>query len=302
MHRDLPPFSALRAFEASARHCSFKRAAEELCVTQSAISHRIKELEDYLGVPLFLRQTRKVVLTDRGGDYLADLGDVLDRMQDATQQVRDLGLHGPLSVRGTPAFVSRWLLPRLASFNAVYPGIELHISTMMAPADFATEDVDVVVQWGLEARAGLRSDPFLETSGYPVASPQLLRNGPPVTCPGDLLRHVLLHEEVDDEWPRWLQRAGVNYAGAENGPRFQHCDLALNAAIEGLGIALCFAELAAADIASGRLVRLFEIALPQRAIYSVVTPEAWSKRPRTAAFRNWLLTEAGKTCGGTLAA
>lgn len=292
MHRDLPPFSALRAFEASARHCSFKRAAEELCITQSAISHRVKELEVYFGVPLFHRLTRKVELTGRGRDYLTDLTDVLDRMEGATQHVRDNGLRGPLSVRATPAFASRWLLPRLGSFTNSYPGIELHISTLLTPADFATEDIDVAVQWGRESRAGLRADPLLETSGYPVASPGLLRGGPPVRRPDDLRHYTLLREEVDDAWPQWLARAGAERVDVAKGPRFEHCDLALQAAIEGQGIALAFAALAAADIASGRLVRLFAIELPPAAIYSIVTPEAWSKRPRIAAFRNWLMAEA----------
>jgi len=294
MRRDLPPFSALRAFEASARHCSFKRAAEELCITQSAISHRIKELEVYLGVPLFHRLTRKVELTGRGRDYLADLGDVLDRMEGATQHVRDNGMRGPLSVRATPAFASRWLLPRLGSFTDSYPGIELHISTLLTPADFATEDIDVAVQWGRESRAGLRTDPFLETSSYPVASPGLLRGGPPLRHPNDLRHYTLLREEVDDAWPQWLARAGAERVDAGKGPRFEHCELALQAAIEGQGIALTFAALAGADIAGGRLVRLFAIELPPTTIYSIVTPEAWSKRPRIAAFRNWLIAEAQK--------
>jgi LysR family glycine cleavage system transcriptional activator len=238
-----------------------------------------------------------VELTGRGRDYLAELSDVLDRMEGATQHVRDNGLRGPLSVRATPAFASRWLLPRLGSFSNSYPGIELHISILLTPADFATENIDVAVQWGEESRAGLRADPFLETSSYPVASPGLLRGGPPLRRPDDLRHYTLLREEVDDAWPQWLARAGADNVDVAKGPRFEHCDLALQAAIEGQGIALAYAALAAADIASGRLVRLFAIELPPTTIYSIVTPEAWSRRPRIAAFRNWLIAEARKPGG-----
>jgi LysR family glycine cleavage system transcriptional activator len=143
----------------------------------------------------------------------------------------------------------------------------------------------------------LRADPFLETSSYPVASPGLLRSGPPLRRPDDLRHYTLLREEVDDAWPQWLALAGAERVDAGKGPRFEHCDLALQAAIEGQGIALAFAALTAPDIASGRLVRLFATELPPTAIYSIVTPEAWSKRPRIAAFRNWLIAEARKPVG-----
>ena len=298
IHRALPPFSALQAFEASARHGSFRRAAEELCVTQSAISHRIKELEAFLGVPLFHRLTRQVVLTGRGEDYFSELGDVLDRMHEATLHVRDFGLLGPLSIRGTPAFVTRWLLPRMNIFRSKFPNIELHVSTTAGPVDFAIEDVDVVVRWGVEPQAGLHVAPILETASYPVASPTFLRNGPPIIRPADLLQHVLLHEEVDDDWPRWLSLAGVDHAGAGKGPIFEHCDLALHAAIEGQGIALAYAELVTADIAAGRLVRLFDIELPPTAIYSVVTPDLRLRRPAIAAFFGWILAESQRTARG----
>lgn len=293
MRRDLPPFSALRAFEASARHGSFKRAAEELCLTQSAVSHRIKELEDFLGVPLFHRLIRKVALTERGKDYLADLSDVMDHIEEATRQVRDSSLGGRLAVRLSPAFASRWLLPRLHLFEAAQPGIELHISTGIAAVDFATEDIDVAVQWSYGPQPGLRCEPFLETAIYPVASPSLLRNGPPIGCSDDLRHYTLLRAEVDDLWPQWLALAGATQVDAGPGPRFAHCDLEYQAAIDGQGVALALAELVAGDIAAGRLVRLFDIALPTRTIYSIIMPEAWTRRPRAAAFRDWLLAAAG---------
>lgn len=293
MHRSLPPFPAVRAFEASARHCSFKQAAEELCLTQSAISHQVKTLEDYLGVQLFFRETRGVVLTSEGVDYLHELTGVLDRMAAATAQVRGSDAGGPLSIRATPGFASRWLVPRLAAFHEACPMIELLISGSVRPVDFAKEDVDIEIRWGCKPSPGLRVDPLLAASRFPVASPALLKNGPALRRPDDLKHYTLLHDKTGNDWVRWLELAGAGFEAAIKGPRFEHCDLLLSAAVEGLGVALAFDVLVEADLANNRLVRPFDLTLPPAIIYSVATPEAWSSRPRIVAFRNWLLTEAG---------
>ena len=293
MHRNLPPFPAVRAFEASARHGGFKKAAEELCITQSAISHQIKALEEYLGVQLFHRETRGVALTKEGGRYLLELTDVLDRMAAATARIRNSDMSGPLSVRASPGFAARWLVPRLATFHDAYPAIELHISGSIRPADFATEDVDIDIRWGYERSHGLRVDPLLAASRFPVASPALLKNGPALHRPDDLRHHTLLHDENGNDWVRWLELAGASFEAAIKGPRFEHCDLLLNAAAAGQGIALAFDVLVVEDLAGGRLVRPFDLNLPPAIIYSMVTPESWSSRPRITAFRNWLLKEAG---------
>lgn len=293
MRRNLPPFPAVRAFEASARHGGFKQAAEELCITQSAISHQIKALEEYLGVQLFHRETRGVALTKDGSHYLVELTDVLDRMAAATARIRNSDTSGPLSVRASPGFAARWLVPRLAAFHDACPAIELHISGSIRPADFATEDVDIDIRWGYRRSHGLRVDPLLAASRFPVASPALLKNGPALHHPEDLRHHTLLHDETGNDWARWLELAGASFEAAIKGPRFEHCDLLLNAAASGQGIALAFDVLVAGDLAGGRLVRPFDLNLPPAIIYSVVTPEAWSGRPKIAAFRNWLLMEAG---------
>ena len=293
MHRTLPPFPAVRAFEASARHCSFKLAAEELCLTQSAISHQVKTLEDYLGVQLFLRETRGVVLTGEGTGYLHELTGVLDRMAAATAQVRGSDAGGPLSVHATPGFASRWLVPRLAAFHEACPTIELLISGSVRPVDFTKEDVDIDIRWGCKQSPGLRVDPLLAASRFPVASPALLKNGPALRHPDDLKHYTLLHDKTGNEWVRWLGLAGASFEAAIKGPRFEHCDLLLCAAAEGQGVALAFDVLVESDLASDRLVRPFDLTLPPAIIYSIATPEAWSSRPRIAAFRNWLLKEAG---------
>jgi LysR family glycine cleavage system transcriptional activator len=292
MRRDLPPFASIRSFEAAARHLSFRRASLELNVTQSAISHQVKALEEHLGVQLFLRGTRRIALTDEGADYLGEISVVLDRLAAATDRRRDKEAAGPLFVRATPAFAARWLVPRLAAFNAAHPRIELHISTSMTPADFAADRVDVDIRFGQLESAGLRVEPFLSSTRFPVASPRLLNGRSPLRSPNDLRHFTLLHNEVEDGWRQWLECAGVTGLDASLGPRFEHCNLTLRAAVEGQGVALAYGVLAEPDLAAGLLLKLFDLTLPPTVIYSLVTPQSWSTRPKIAAFRSWLLRAA----------
>ena len=209
MRRNLPPFASIRSFEAAARHLSFKGAAEELNVTQSAVSHQVKALEEHLGGQLFLRGTRGIVLTTLGTEYLEEISNVLDQMAAATDRARETDASGPLFVRATPAFAARWLVPRLTAFQAVRPQIELHISTSMTPADFASDRVDVDIRVGQPKSAGLRIEPFLSSIRFPVASPRLLAASQSLRSPDDLRHFVLLHNEVEDGWPQWLEHAGA---------------------------------------------------------------------------------------------
>jgi len=292
MRRDLPPFPSIRSFEAAARHLSFRRAADELNVTQSAISHQVKSLEEFLGVRLFLRGTRKIALTNEGTDYLAKLSGVLDQLAAATDRVRDRDASGPLFVRSTPAFAARWLVPRLTAFHEAHPRIELHISTSLEPADFAGDQVDVDIRFGQDRSPELRVDPFLSSTRFPVASPSLFNGRPPLRSPDDLRGYTLLHDEVGDVWRQWLEHAGITGFDSSPGPRFEHCNLTLCAAAEAQGIALAYGVLVEADLAAGLLVRVFDVSLPPAVIYSVVAPRAWSNRPKIAAFRGWLLGAA----------
>jgi len=291
MRRDLPSFTSIRSFEAAARHLSFRCAAEELHVTQSAISHQVKALEDHLGVQLFLRGARKIALTDEGADYLDQLSLVLDQLAAVTDRIREKDVSGPLFVRATPAFAARWLVPRLTSFHEAYPRIELHISTSLEPADFAGDRVDIDIRYGQPESPGLRVDPFLSSHRFPVASPDLLARRPSLRMPDDLRHFTLLHDEVGDAWQQWLECAGASFDPSP-GPRFAHCDLTLGAAVEGQGIALAYGALAEADLGAGFLVKVFDISLPSKVIYSLVVPRTWTSRPKIAAFRRWLLGAA----------
>lgn len=179
MRRKLPPFPAVRAFEASARHLSFKKAAVELCLTQSAISHQIKSLEDYLGVQLFYRETRAVVLTSEGSSYLIGMRAILDNMATETARISKREIGGSLAVWAAPGFL-RWLVPRLSGFHETYPDIELHLTGSLVRTDFASEDVDINIRWGYEPIKGLLATPLIASTRYPVISPELRQKGPAI--------------------------------------------------------------------------------------------------------------------------
>ncbi len=304
MARHLPPLNALRAFEAAARHLSFSRAAEELHVTHAAISHQVKALEERLGVKLFRRLTRAVRLTDAGQAYLPVLRDAFDRIAEATERLVASDTIGALTVSTTPGFAARWLVSRLVAFREAYPDIDIRLTPSLHLVDFAREEVDVAVRYGRGEWPGLRADCLLTLNVFPVCSPKLLEGPHPLLTPDDLRHHTLLHDDMAADWGRWLLVAGVDGIDTTRGPRIHDSSLVLQAAVDGLGVALARSALAAADLAAGRLVKLFDISLPSVACYYVVYPEAWADRPKIAAFREWLLAEARReeAAGPTTAA
>ena len=290
MRRRLPPFTAIRGFEASARHLSFKKAAQELCLTQSAISHQIKALEDYLGVQLFYRETRGVILTNEGASYLTGITRILDQMAAETARISKWEDGGSLSVRAAPGFL-RWLMPRLSGFHEAYPDIDLHLSGSLVRADFASEDVDINIRWGFELAKGLLTTPLVASSRYPVISPELLRKSPDIRNPNDLRYFTLLHETGCPNLEKWIEFAGGEIENSGRGLRFNHYDHLLQAVADGQGIGLGFDVIVAGDIKSQRLVRLFDIEFPVRILYSLVTPQPWVDRARIAAFVSWVTRE-----------
>ena len=292
MRRKLPPFAAVRAFEAAARHQSFKAAAEELNLTQSAISHQVKGLETFLGEPLFRRHATGVALTRCGAAYFGDLTTILDRLDASTRNVTGAVEAGPLSVCATPAFASRWLVPRLRDFGRAYPDIDVELMTTDNPMQFPGEGVDILIQYGQEPAAGLAVEPFLASARFPACSPALLEAAPPLSDPADLAQFPLLRDDVGDDWETWFACADRRLPAGVRGPRFAHCELTHRAAEEGQGVVLAYAALVEREVAEGRLVKLFDLETPPKVIYSLTCPEAWTNRPRIAAFRNWILEEA----------
>lgn len=308
----LPPLTALRAFEAAARHLSFKKAAEELHVTPAAISHQVKALEDYLGVVLFRRLTRALELTEEAEAMLPRVREGFQCFAAAVEQTRRQGGSGSLTVSAPPSFASRWLLPRLHHFTEGHPDIELRLSSDLAtidrregPAggelpDPREEDPDVEIRFGNGHYPGHRTERIFSVAFVAVCSPRLLGSEHPLRTPDDLRHHVLIHDDtipdLDDRpsWSAWLRAAGVAGVEAKRGPHFSNAGLALEAAMDGLGVALALRPLVTTDIASGRLVAPFDVAVPSRYAYYVVSPEAIAERPAVAAFRDWILREAGE--------
>ena len=309
----LPPLNSLRAFEAAARQLSFKKAALELSVTPTAVSHQIKLLEEFLSLTLFRRLPRALELTPQGEAMLAKVREGLECFAAAVENAHERVAQGRLIVVCPPSFATRWLVPRLRRFALAEPALSLHLirslntidgdraSANMASdsVDLRQEDSEVVIRFGNGAYPGFRVDPLFGSDYIAVCSPKLLESGAPLRQPSDVRLHVLLHddaianEHTNPSWEEWLKLAGVTGVDPNAGPHFSDSGLAFVAAVDGMGLALTSKALVAAAIEQGRLVAPFDIALGQQSAYYLVTPEAISGRPAVQAFRRWLLEEAG---------
>ena len=294
MARRLPSLNALRVFEAAARHLSFTRAAEELNVTQAAVSHQIKGLETHLGLKLFRRLNRALLLTDQGQAYFPPVRDALDVLAEATGRLEARDAGGTLTVSTLTSFAANWLVPRLRRFRTLCPDVDVHISTTDDVVDFGRDSVDMAVRYGGGVWRGLDAVRLMTEEVFPVCSPSLLEDGLPLLSPADLGHYTLLHDEMREDWRMWLMAAGADHLDATRGPGFQHSNLVVQAAVAGEGVALVRSVLVADDLAAGRLVKPFDISLPAEFAYYVVCPEANAKRPKIEAFRNWLLDEAAR--------
>jgi LysR family transcriptional regulator, glycine cleavage system transcriptional activator len=293
MSRSLPPLNALRAFEAAARHLSFTTAASELNVTQAAISHQIKALEERLGLKLFRRVGRNLLLSDAAQAYLPEIAAAFDRIAGATRRLHQYDAAGVLSATVLPSFAAKWLLPRLGRFRAAHPEIDLRISSSVETVDLMREDFDIALRAGSGDYPGMRADAILSESFFPVCSPALLAGPLPLRAADDLRHHTLLHDEPRDLWQLWFKMVGIADIDATRGPGFSDSGMLIWAAIEGQGVAIAKGTLAADDLRAGRLVRPFGQSMPADFSYWLVCPEASADRPKIVAFREWLLAEAG---------
>lgn len=292
MLRRLPPLNALKAFEAAARHESFTRAAEELCVTQGAVSHQVKALEFELGVKLFNRERQRLVITEAGREYLTTLRDAFDRIAVGTERLLQRQSAGALTVSTSPDFAAKWLVNRLGRFADEHPSIDLRVSATLHHVDFAREDVDLAVRHGDGNWPGLDVVRLSPEQLFAVCSPKLLAGRHRLTRPSDLLKLPLIHLDDRKAWAKWLEAAGVEGADLSHGPVLNHASMVIDAAIDGQGVALARTTLAATDLLSGRLVRPFAEELRIAKTYWVICPKATTTLPKIVTFREWLLTEA----------
>jgi LysR family glycine cleavage system transcriptional activator len=300
MSRRLPPLNSLRAFEAAARHLSFKHAADELHVTPAAVSHQIRALEEYCGTPLFRRMTRALRLTEAGQAALPLLRDGFDKLAAAAAAMEAKGRVGILTVSVAPSFGAKWLVPRLDRFRAAHPEFDVRVDATDALTSFASDGVDVALRYGRGTYRNLRAERLMGEVAFPVCSPRLLKNGPRLAKPEDLRLHTLVHvqwkmeDDAAPNWRMWLRAAGVEGVDAERGPRFSADSMAVDAAIEGQGVALAGAALVGGDLKAGRLVRPFPPSVCQATAFSyyLVYPETKAGDPKVSAFREWVQAEA----------
>jgi LysR family glycine cleavage system transcriptional activator len=288
----LPSLNGLRAFEAAARHLSFTLAASELNVTQTAISHQIRRLEEELGIRLFVRQNRALALTPEARDYLPGVRAAFNDLRLATDRLLRKDDDKVLTVSTLASLAAKWLLPRLSDFQEQHPGIDVHITTSTSLVDFQRDNVDAAIRYGRGQWPGLRADWLMADELFPVCSPSLLRGDKPLRRPEDLRGYPLLHTSSanSDDWRLWLTAAGLPAdITKQPGITFDMIFMTIQAAIDGIGVAMGRTSYVQDDIAKGRLVVPFKIALPADAGFYLVSPEGRREAPKLTAFREWVV-------------
>ena len=291
MARRLPPLNTLRAFEAAARHESFTRAAEELCVTQAAVSHQVKALEAMLGLKLFERERKRLVITEAGREYLEVVRDALDRIAVGTDRLVRGRSSDLLTVSASPDFAVKWLVPRLGRFGKAHPEIDLRVSSSVEHVDFVEPRVDVAVRHGTGQWSGLEAVRLCSERLFPVCSPALIAGRERITQAADVLKFPLLRLDGWSIWARWFDAAGIA-APALRGPALNQASMLIDAAIEGQGIALARTALTSWDLLKGRLVAPLDISLRMPNTYWIACPKVSARAPKVAAFREWMLGQA----------
>ena len=288
MTQRLPPLTALRAFEAAARLESFSQAADEIHVTHGAVSHQVKGLEAFLGVALFARTGRRVVLTGDGKFFAERVRAAMQQIGEAAAAISRHGRANRLAISTMPSFASRWLMPRIGRFMDAHPDLEVSIHSSLSLVDFVRDEIDAAIRFGRGGWPNVHEEIVMHDEYFPVCSPQLNRGRLPKR-PQDLARFKLLLSD-QEPWTPWFRAAGVDLP-EPTGPEFNDAALMLQATEAHQGIALARRSISEADIASGKLVRLFDIALPSDSAYYLVWPKHREASKKILTFRDWLLGE-----------
>ncbi|CAI8784520.1 Glycine cleavage system transcriptional activator [Pseudomonas sp. IT-P2] len=287
----LPSLNGLRAFECAARHMSFTRAAEELNVTQTAISHQIRRLEDELGVRLFMRLKDGLALTEEGNAYLPGIRSAFLELRYSTEKLLESSNNSVLTISTLVSVASKWLLPRLPSFREAHPEIDVRISASTEWVDFRKGGIDAAIRYGDGNWPGLRADWLMSDEIFPVCSPRLLTGDKPLNTPVDLAHHPLLQVSgvTANDWNDWLHAAGQPPLTAK-GPRltFDLAMMAVQAAIDGQGVCIGRSTYVDDDLRAGRLVAPFDLRLKSASGFYLVTPHDQAESKKIVAFRGWL--------------
>lgn len=292
MSRRLPPLNALRAFDAAARHLSFTKAAEELFVTQAAVSHQIKLLEDFLGLKLFRRRNRSLLLTEEGQGYYLDIKEIFSAINEATRKLQARSATGALTVSLTPSFAIQWLVPRLSGFNSAYPGIDVRIQAIDREEEKLADDVDVAIFYGRGNWPGVRAERLYTEYLLPVCSPSLLMGENKLKVLDDLANHTLLHDTSRRDWLAYIRQSGLQHINVQQGPIFSHSAMVVQAAVHGQGVALVNNVMAQTELDTGRLVCPFNDVLVSKNAFYLVCHDSQAELGKIAAFRQWILARA----------
>ena len=293
----LPPLTALRAFDAAARHMSFAMAADELNVTPAALSFQIKSLEEHLGVPLFRRLNRAVELTEAGRTLAPGAAEGFETLSAAWMTTRRLQDNSTLTVTAGPALTAKWLAPRLYDFARAHPEIDLRFTASLRNMDLARDDVDVAIRFGYGQDDGLYSVPIRKEWLTPVMTPEMAAQFP--TPESQTGAPLIFDDSIDFlqpscDWPTWFRAVGIDFS-PEHGTHFSNADHAINAAVSGMGAALGRRPMIIKDLQEGRLVAPFKTAIETQARFRFLCLQGAEDRPQIAAFRDWFLAEIEKT-------
>ena len=288
----LPPLHALMCFEATARHLSMKKAAEELCVTSSAISQQIARLEDMTSVRLFIRSPRTLALTDEARIYLRAIRPAFSQIAEATQRLMNEGKPNKITISCTSGFAIQWLLPRLPAFEKENPGVEVQISTTNRRVDLLSEGIDFAVRHGAGRYPGLESVCLLNDRLQPVCSPRLIPRTQPLSSPLDITRYTLLHDEHRMDWAIWFNAVGLPGADTNKGPVFVDSNGVLEAALAGKGIALIRSALVREELINGSLINPLRVAIESPTAYYLVYDESALLQRISRRFRDWIAATA----------
>jgi LysR family glycine cleavage system transcriptional activator len=303
MARRIPPFAALRAFESAARHGNFRRAGEELSLSVSAISHQIKSLEDFLGVPLFRRNNNAMSLTGAGKLYLGDLTTILDQLADATARVEHSTQAPQLTINMFPSLAAQWLLPRLNSYRQMHPNDDVRVITTLTPIDFRMEAIDLGVRYAANPPADVRSDILFVEEMFPVCDPRYLDGPKSLNSMSDLSRTTMIRcTTALEEWDQWFDAIGFKGKKPKHKVDFDSRSLALEAAADGIGIAMGRTPYVDRALAAKRLHTPFIRRLATGSNFYLVMPERSHRQKSATDFRKWLLAEARETATAALPA
>ncbi len=300
MPRRLPPLNALRAFEAAARHLSFTKAASELNVTQAAVSHQVKALEERLCIQLFVRMNRQLLLTEAGQAYLPAIRDAFDMIATASERLVSRGDSGPLKVTSLNSFAAKWLLPRLPDFRKQHPDIDILVHASDTVMDYVREGFHCGLRYGLGRYPGMAVDFLMADRCFPFCSPRLMDGPHPLTKLENLRYHTLLSDDASrvpgiPDWSEWLAAANVKGVDPSHGLTYNDSAMLVQAAVEGQGVAMGRLSLAEGDLAAGRLIKPFDLELRSQYSYYLTIPPGALDRPKVRAFREWVIEEARKS-------